>query len=182
MRGYWESPFLKLLVDPGSLYQRASDGARRDLPTAFFDRLVVYVTEEGIKIEAERRDVNLRIREIHGHIALARQDEQSTQNKTPRSRAGSSVSVSNEVSSFDQGLSNYDVAGVPGLEPRTTEPESAVLPITPYPKGVRPKPYRGSSLAHARGAAKPARRDGSRSAHSHAVPRSLLAGDAIVTP
>ena len=27
-------------------------------------------------------------------------------------------------------------AGVPGLEPRTTEPESAVLPITPYPKGV----------------------------------------------
>ena len=25
------------------------------------------------------------------------------------------------------------MAGVPGLEPRTTEPESAVLPITPYP-------------------------------------------------
>lgn len=27
-------------------------------------------------------------------------------------------------------------AGVPGLEPRTNEPESSVLPITPYPKGV----------------------------------------------
>ena len=26
-------------------------------------------------------------------------------------------------------------AGVPGLEPRTSEPESLVLPITPYPKG-----------------------------------------------
>ena len=26
-------------------------------------------------------------------------------------------------------------AGVPGLEPRTDEPESPVLPITPYPKG-----------------------------------------------
>ena len=25
------------------------------------------------------------------------------------------------------------VAGVPGLEPRLTEPESAGLPITPYP-------------------------------------------------
>ena len=25
-------------------------------------------------------------------------------------------------------------AGVPGLEPRLTEPESAGLPITPYPK------------------------------------------------
>ena len=28
-------------------------------------------------------------------------------------------------------------AGVPGLEPRLTEPESVVLPITPYPMGVR---------------------------------------------
>ena len=27
-------------------------------------------------------------------------------------------------------------AGVPGLEPRLTEPESVVLPITPYPMGV----------------------------------------------
>ena len=27
------------------------------------------------------------------------------------------------------------MAGVPGLEPRTNEPESSVLPITPYPKG-----------------------------------------------
>jgi len=26
-------------------------------------------------------------------------------------------------------------AGVPGLEPRLAEPESAVLPITPYPMG-----------------------------------------------
>ena len=31
---------------------------------------------------------------------------------------------------------NYfiSIAGVPGLEPRLTEPESAGLPITPYPK------------------------------------------------
>ena len=29
-------------------------------------------------------------------------------------------------------------AGVPGLEPRLTEPESAGLPITPYPKAVEP--------------------------------------------
>ena len=27
-------------------------------------------------------------------------------------------------------------AGVPGLEPRTTVPETAVLPITPYPNGL----------------------------------------------
>src|SRR5215470_1894190 len=30
-------------------------------------------------------------------------------------------------------------AGVPGLEPRLTEPESGVLPITPYPMGVSPQ-------------------------------------------
>ena len=28
------------------------------------------------------------------------------------------------------------MAGVPGLEPRMAEPESAVLPITPYPIGT----------------------------------------------
>ena len=31
------------------------------------------------------------------------------------------------------------IAGVPGLEPRLTEPESAGLPITPYPNIERAK-------------------------------------------
>src|SRR5271165_2325099 len=34
---------------------------------------------------------------------------------------------------------NRLIAGVPGLEPRMAEPESAVLPITPYPTG-NPEP------------------------------------------
>ena len=41
----------------------------------------------------------------------------------------------NEKTPCKQGIRGPDVAGVPGLEPRTTEPESAVLPITPYPNG-----------------------------------------------
>src|SRR3979409_1143326 len=36
------------------------------------------------------------------------------------------------------GLLCTKYAGVPGLEPRTTEPESAVLPITPYPTKSQP--------------------------------------------
>ena len=36
---------------------------------------------------------------------------------------------------------NLYIAGVPGLEPRLTEPESAGLPITPYPKNSRSKEY-----------------------------------------
>ena len=35
-------------------------------------------------------------------------------------------------------------AGVPGLEPRLTEPESVVLPITPYPTGC---PYPGPPIS-----------------------------------
>ena len=31
-------------------------------------------------------------------------------------------------------LEQVKIAGVPGLEPRQAEPESAGLPITPYPK------------------------------------------------
>src|SRR4051794_23317571 len=39
-------------------------------------------------------------------------------------------------------------AGVPGLEPRLTEPESVVLPITPYPNGSRtPGPQRLSEFS-----------------------------------
>ena len=139
--------FLKLLVDPGTLYQRASDTVRRDLLSAYFTRLIVYVTDDGLKIEAERHAANARIREIHGRVAYVRAHGAPDQNKTPRSRAGSSVSASNPVSSFDRGLSNYDVAGVPGLEPRTTEPETAVLPITPYPIGSSRSPYQDLTLA-----------------------------------
>ena len=36
------------------------------------------------------------------------------------------------------GLHSERCAGVPGLEPRLTEPESVVLPITPYPTKTQP--------------------------------------------
>ena len=31
-------------------------------------------------------------------------------------------------------MSGFVIAGVPGLEPRTKDPETFVLPITPYPR------------------------------------------------
>ncbi len=142
----------------------APTGLRVSAPaTGVLLRHVVYVTNEGIQIEAERLDANARIREIHGRVAIAPQQTTSGKNKTPRSQAGSSVSFSNEAGSFDQGLSNYHVAGVPGLEPRTTEPESAVLPITPYPTGfgALPRPTSHPSLPSDR---LPNRRSGSQDA------------------
>ncbi len=43
--------FMKLLVDPGTLYSRASDAVRRDLLSAYFNRLIVYVTRPGVSGE-----------------------------------------------------------------------------------------------------------------------------------
>ena len=43
-------------------------------------------------------------------------------------------------------------AGVPGLEPRLTEPESVVLPITPYPNWVSVSaPHANKSIRKAGG-------------------------------
>ena len=128
--------FLQLLADPGRLYSGASDAVRRNLLSAFFTRLVVYVTEDGIRVESVRNDTNNSLRELNGRLRLARENHESEKTKTPRKSARSSVSTGSRTGSLDHGLSNYDLAGVPGLEPRTTESESAVLPITPYPKGV----------------------------------------------
>ena len=68
-----------------------------------------------------------------------------------RSRPVWTLSVNDET----RGIPRVSLAGVPGLEPRTTEPESAVLPITPYPKGSRRNGRQGSSLDDAKGPAKP---------------------------
>jgi hypothetical protein len=80
-------------VDPGTSYRSASDAVRRDLLTAYFNSLVVYLTDGELKIEVERHDANARIREIHGRVEYARQNNNSEKNETPRSRAGSSVSA-----------------------------------------------------------------------------------------
>ncbi len=130
--------FLDLLADPGRLYEGASDAVRRNLLTAFFTQLVVHVTDTGVTIEPTRNEANRALRELNGKIRLARDEHMAEQTRTPRTSARSSVSTGPSAGSLDHGLSNYILAGVPGLEPRTTEPETAVLPITPYPNGFEP--------------------------------------------
>ena len=124
--------YIDLLREPGNLYQRASDTVRRDLLTAYFSRLILRVEDNRLRITGERNQANRQIRELQGQRVL---EERKT--RTPRPKAGSSKK--SKASSFDHGSSKNRVAGVPGLEPRTTEPESAVLPITPYPNGLLPK-------------------------------------------
>ena len=124
--------YIDLLRAPGELYKRASDTVRRDLLTAFFDHLTVRMDKDRIHVTGERQAVNSTIREISGGIDLANA-EVTEKTRTPRTKAGSSDR--SMAGSFDHGSSNVRMAGVPGLEPRTTEPETAVLPITPYPTG-----------------------------------------------
>jgi site-specific DNA recombinase len=126
--------YLDLLSDPGELYRNAPESVRRELLSAFFSRLIVYVEGDNVRVESERNNTNSAIRELHGQNELAHAQDTSGKTRTPRSRAGSSKSINPKASSFGLGLSNVHLAGVPGLEPRTTEPESVVLPITPYPK------------------------------------------------
>ena len=125
--------YIDLLGDPGELYKRASDAVRRDLLTAYFDSMIVRVEDNRVHVAGARRAISTRLREVGGEIAIAEGQDNQGKTETPRSRAGSSVRST--VSSFDHGSSNVRMAGVPGLEPRTTEPETAVLPITPYPTG-----------------------------------------------
>jgi site-specific DNA recombinase len=124
--------YLDLLRDPGDLYRNAPTPVRRDLLAAFFSRLIVYVEYDGVRVESERNSANNNVRELQGHYERAESQSITENTKTPRPRAGSSK-FNPRASSFDLGLSNADLAGVPGLEPRTKESESSVLPITPYP-------------------------------------------------
>ena len=125
--------YIDLLREPGELYRNASDSIRRDLLTAYFNRLIVYVEDNTLSVEGERNQANDAIRDFYKQYELTRTQHDPTQTKTPRTGAGSLDSQWPRTGSLDHDLSKTVMAGVPGLEPRTTEPESAVLPITPYP-------------------------------------------------
>ena len=64
----------------------------------------------------------------------------------------------NEKSPGEPGLLQPLKAGVPGLEPRTKESESSVLPITPNPTTPRTNPSRLVTLTYGPGVAQMQRR------------------------
>ncbi len=121
--------YLDLLQNPVELFRRASDEVRRDLLGALFAKLVVYVEDDSIRVESERSETNESVRGISSDEAADGLENA----KTPRVTSGSGKNKNRGSSSTGRGLSNYYVAGVPGLEPRITVPETVVLPITPYP-------------------------------------------------
>lgn len=138
--------YLALLSNPGELYRNAPDNVRRDLLEAFFVRLRVYEDGEDVRIEMERNEVNQAFHDAAETVQAARRQTRVGKPKAPRETAGS-LDVSEEMPvHLALGLNKNTLAGVPGLEPRITEPETVVLPITPYPKGETRASHRESSL------------------------------------
>ncbi|BAU31792.1 uncharacterized protein MalAC0309_0926 [Microcella alkaliphila] len=138
-------------IKPGTVHSRQHEQRHWELQllTALFKKLKVYVHEESVSVISARTGVNMALRELYGqHLATrpTAASEGPENAKTSRDMAGGSLQVGSGSSSFIHGLSKNQLAGVPGLEPRTTEPESAVLPITPYPT----VPTRGGARGSAR--------------------------------
>jgi site-specific DNA recombinase len=128
---------LDFLRTPGSLFDSAADPIRRFLIEAFFSEVRLNVRQENgtlhelPEIAIEAANVARRARagsRTHGQAGDAPEREEAAH------RAASSADVG-PLARFllMRGLSKPTLAGVPGLEPRTTVPETAVLPITPYP-------------------------------------------------
>ncbi len=125
---------LQLLRNPGELYRNAPDSVRRDLLEAFFVRLRIYEDGEKVYIEVERTEANQSFRDVAATVRTARSKKGAEKPKTPRKSAESSDSLDVMPVHLALGLNKSTMAGIPGLEPRMTVPETVVLPITPYPK------------------------------------------------
>ncbi len=112
---------LELLEDPRRFLEVLPEAHHRAVHTGFFGRLFVTV-EDGDRVP---RVIDNQVAELLEPLVSA-----------TRSRAGVDRGKTKGPLSGPVCLDKTKLAGVPGLEPRTTEPESAVLPITPYPNGV----------------------------------------------
>jgi site-specific DNA recombinase len=129
--------YLNLLVSPDSLFNMAGDSERRGLLEAFFSG--IWLDSDGPPRVEQRAPV----KEILGAASTLRRlsagesfaNEFKTQNDDLNIEIvadGLQVGLLSLFLIF-HGLSKPTLAGVPGLEPRTKESESSVLPITPYP-------------------------------------------------
>jgi site-specific DNA recombinase len=109
---------LELLDNPHRFLDVLPEAQHRAVHLGFFGRLYVAV-EDGERVP---KVVGNQVSDLLEPLTSA----------AHRTTAGKTKGPLGGPACFDK----TNLAGVPGLEPRTTEPESAVLPITPYPNGV----------------------------------------------
>ena len=82
-------------------------------------------------MEAERNEVNRAFHDLAAEIVSGAHGQSKAKAKAPRDSAGSSAENNSLTSSFAHGLNKSTMAGVPGLEPRTTESRLARLGEAP---------------------------------------------------
>lgn len=109
---------LELLDDPRRFLEVLPEAQHRAVHLGFFGRLYVTV-EDGERVP---KVAGNQVAELLEPLISATQGTGAGKTKGPLGGPAC--------------LDKNNLAGVPGLEPRTTEPESAVLPITPYPNGA----------------------------------------------
>jgi len=82
---------LELLGEPETLYRNATGAVRRDLLSAFFSRLIIYVENDTVQMESERNYANKAIHKLQGRYEQANSRHAPGNTKTPQSRAGNSM-------------------------------------------------------------------------------------------
>ena len=108
-----------LLEQPRELYESLPDSARHALLGAFFDRLNVLVTEEGLQLTSERTEMNATFHEWQTQHRLALGDTRPTNGRAPRNLARSS-SASHDRLTQSKGLNKPVLVGLAGFEPTTS--------------------------------------------------------------
>ncbi|MEO8908041.1 MAG: zinc ribbon domain-containing protein, partial [Microbacteriaceae bacterium] len=80
--------YIDLLANPGQLYTNASDTVRRDLLSAYFEHLIVYVRDENLQVDVERNQANLKLRELHGAHQFVKAQLAGPETKIPARKRG----------------------------------------------------------------------------------------------
>ena len=149
---------LSLLEEPFDLYRDASDEVRRRLNQAIFG--AIYIVPGGVehatfvaphdslhatqaaytavKAGYSQAKVEALFLSAFKEASSDAKKEKPGMDIVFQMPAKEVVELVTTVSKRN-GSSSDCLAGIPGLEPRMTVPETVVLPITPYPKGVIPK-------------------------------------------
>ncbi|WP_341210606.1 recombinase family protein [uncultured Microbacterium sp.] len=107
-----------LLEKPRELYESLPDSARRNLLGAFFKKLNVLVTEDGLHLTSERTETNEAFHEWQTHHRLASASHMPTKRTAPRGAAGSCSYSQNRLTQ-SKGLNKTVLVGMTGFEPAT---------------------------------------------------------------
>ncbi len=113
--------FVDLLAEPRTLYDEIPSHGKRELLGAFFDKIRVLVTEDGVAIDVERTEVNETLHEWRAQHDLGVTTQPSTSaNEKRASRVSTKGPLSRPHRPIQSiGLNRPVLVGLTGFEPAT---------------------------------------------------------------